>query len=334
MMSLKTWLLDFLNCSDIYTRFSAFDWITKEPYSGFIICNGVKYMIKRGILSAIPKKVYKSLAKIKGLYETLPETPWLASENDYVKHMRVAHFSLLKKGVNHLRVKEGSILCLGCGWGWEIWTLLRLLKNPTNFKFVGLDIARKPLKRARLIAIRKKLYNLDFIVAPVDSLPFKSNSFDMVTAIFGALDHTENYIKAFKELSRVLKPGGIGVITLLNKFSLDWILRVIFNPKLFIKTVKKAKEPLTRITIPINKKTSIRIPTHYYNPLEIRLLIKKADLEVLYTLGIFTLLPMNFKLKKFKKGHKMLSRIERLLWEKPLVRSLGRYISLVVRKKW
>ncbi|MBU1995795.1 MAG: class I SAM-dependent methyltransferase [Candidatus Omnitrophica bacterium] len=60
----------------------------------------------------------------------------------------------------------------------------------------------------RIILKNNKENFTSSIVSDVDQLPFKINSFDAITC-FAVLHHLYNFEDLIKEISRVLKPGGI-----------------------------------------------------------------------------------------------------------------------------
>ena len=72
----------------------------------------------------------------------------------------------------------------------------------------GLDMNEKAAKTARILSQGK----CSFIVSDAEKLPFKSNSFDKAVSVC-ALEHFENDDRAIQEMSKVLKPGGILVLT-------------------------------------------------------------------------------------------------------------------------
>ena len=333
---MREWVLEYLRCLDIEIRVSKWDRWTGEPYSGIIKCDNKTYYIRRGIAILLDIKT-DPVSRIKGLYEALPAAPWKASRSDWIRHMRYIHLRMLIDALMaNKKRREGTpnILALGCGWGWEAWALRALLKklNYKHFRIIGIDIANKPLKLARKLLREMREENIDFMVSPAERLPFKNASFDFVTGLFGVLDHSKVYPLIFKEVSRVLNPGGIFVFTVLNKFALDWMIKVIKNPRLYIKTVKKAKDPFTRVTIPLPKGGSIRIPTHYYNPTEVGKLVRKYGFEKIRAYGLFSILPMNFKKKKFDLHHEALSKLERRICDVFPVYLFGRYLGMIVKK--
>ncbi|MHA1617610.1 MAG: class I SAM-dependent methyltransferase [Candidatus Njordarchaeales archaeon] len=333
---MKKWLLDLLDCETIKLKVSKYSRVLPEIYSGVIFCDKDEYFIRRSIPILTNKKWLKKISKLRGLYEALPAAPWRALTNDWVKHMRLIHYRLLLDSVRLLESKDNlTILALGCGWGWEIWCLSRILRKlSVKARIIGTDIAFKPLRLARKILEREKeIFDIiEFCISPAEKIPFKANTFDIVLAIFGSLDHSESYPLIFQEVSRVLRQNGLFVFTVLNRFSLDWLLRVATKPRLFLKTVRKMRDPFTRITIPLPKQGSIRIPTHYYVPAEVLRLLRMAKLTPLKFYSIFSLLPMNFKAKKFNYVHRILHYLDYYGSTVPFLKFLGRYLGVIAKK--
>ena len=95
---------------------------------------------------------------------------------------------------------RGKVLDLGCGGG----AYTRGIKNyRSDFHITGVDISKKSITYAR-----KKDGDINYVLGSVYSLPFNKNFFDAVVSI-DALEHFDNPSKAFKEVYRVLKPGGV-----------------------------------------------------------------------------------------------------------------------------
>lgn len=107
---------------------------------------------------------------------------------------------------NYLRKKElglirrfasGRILDIGCGTGYH----MQHVENA-----VGVDISEEMLKIAR-----KR--GLDVKKASAENLPFRDSSFDTVFCFFTVLNICD-YKKTVKEMARVLKPGGVALLSL------------------------------------------------------------------------------------------------------------------------
>ena len=332
---MRQWVLDYFDCRNIQLINVKKDRHGDEIYSGKIICDNKTFFIRRRIPIFIEKE-FSQYIKIKGLYEAIPPTYWKASGNDWIRHMRLEHLRMLTDAINSVNSSNAlSILILGCGWGWEVWAL-RLIMNKLlkrkKYRVIGIDLAYRPLKKAKKIAFVLNEENADFIVSAAEKLPFKRGMFDIVIGLFGVLDHSRFYPILFREVSRVIKSRGLFVFTVLNKFALDWFLKIVTSPRLFLKTIKKAGEPFTRVTIPLKKGGAVRIPTHYYQINEILRFLKSNHFRIVKKYGIFSILHMNFKRHRFEKHHEVLSRIERKLFTVFPFNLLGRYLGILAIK--
>lgn len=94
-----------------------------------------------------------------------------------------------------------NVLDAGCGFGQ--WTVA-LARLNTNIK--AIDVDSKRIKIASEISNRLNIHNIKYLQSSIDSTPFEDNFFDAVFS-YSVIFFTD-YIKTFKEISRVLKPGG------------------------------------------------------------------------------------------------------------------------------
>jgi ubiquinone/menaquinone biosynthesis C-methylase UbiE len=95
------------------------------------------------------------------------------------------------------KIKRKKLLDVGCGGGVHIKHYLK-----TGAKCSGIDLSDTMIELAK-----KNCPNADFKVGSMLKLPYKSNSFDIITCSL-AIDYVENLDKVLKEMSRVLKKGG------------------------------------------------------------------------------------------------------------------------------
>lgn len=147
------------------------------------------------------------------------------------------------------------VLDVGCSSG----VLLSRLTVTYRIEGVGVDISLSSLKTASLEDPHLNRYSL----ADGESLPFEEESFDYVFS-FDLLEHLPEPEKCIREMSRVLKPGGvllIYVVSSRNKYTWDWWLgkvigsylygRAGHDPALFLdpgKVVKEAEQGRLRVT--------------------------------------------------------------------------------------
>jgi len=110
------------------------------------------------------------------------------------------------------RLPAGArVLDLGCGPGWVSHNLIG------DYRVVGVDVEADAVQLCRL------RYDADYLVGSAFSLPTAAGQFDAV--IFTeAIEHFAQPAPALAEIARVLKPGGLALITTPNCGSLFWIL--------------------------------------------------------------------------------------------------------------
>lgn len=108
--------------------------------------------------------------------------------------------------VAEARVEQGMrVLDVACGSGEPAISIATLLQG--TGEVVGVDISPGPLKVAESRAAERGLKNVRFQPADVHALPFGDNEFDRITSRLGVMFFAEAG-KAFREMHRVLKPGG------------------------------------------------------------------------------------------------------------------------------
>lgn len=133
---------------------------------------------------------------------------------------------LIIQGLNLQR--SDKVLDLGCGTGYYLFLLSNL---PVELSLNGLDYDEKALEEAKQSLKDKKI---KFFAGDSHNLPFEDNSFDKIVAS-EVLEHLDDDQKALKEVYRVLRPGGIFVISTPSinyPFfwdPLNWILQHLFS---------------------------------------------------------------------------------------------------------
>lgn len=109
--------------------------------------------------------------------------------------------------------QSGIALDIGCGTGKYTRLLERL-----GYKSIGLEYAVVPLR------IIKERYPASLLLqADGSRLPFRENTFDIV---FGmqVQDYFNDVRDFYAEVRRVLKPGGLALVTMTNKASMKGLL--------------------------------------------------------------------------------------------------------------
>jgi len=80
----------------------------------------------------------------------------------------------------------------------------------------GFDISKKTLDEASE-NMRKEGLKFNFRLGDIRKIPFRDSQFDFVYSM-GTVEHTPQYQQSISELRRVLKPGGIAIVGVPNKY--------------------------------------------------------------------------------------------------------------------
>lgn len=157
------------------------------------------------------------------------------------------------RAVSLHRNYHGKILDIGCGQG----LLIKKIRACTpDVKMHGIDLSQK------LCEISKRNNPDAYILnGDAESLPYDDDSFDFVF-MTEALEHMLDYDRALSEAHRVLKPGGIFIVTVPNR---DW-LRYDFYDKLRNKKLQPVDD-------------------HYFRFDEIRSLLKNNHFHIVKCKG-------------------------------------------------
>jgi tRNA (uracil-5-)-methyltransferase TRM9 len=118
--------------------------------------------------------------------------------------------------------REGRLLNIGCAHGPDF------LPFKERFDLHGVDISAQMVMLARKYAMKFD-FKVDLVVADAVCLPYRDGIFDYAIAIasYHHISGKERRARAFRELHRVLKPGGEAFITVWNK----WQRRFLWGGK-------------------------------------------------------------------------------------------------------
>jgi ubiquinone/menaquinone biosynthesis C-methylase UbiE len=107
--------------------------------------------------------------------------------------------------------KGGRLLDVGCGPGMMVSHMLN-----RGFSCFGIDISEEMIKECG--AKFHGISTVDLIRGTIEKLPFSDATFDVVLAM-GIMEYVNDVHSAASEMARVLKPNGILIASMLNKFS-------------------------------------------------------------------------------------------------------------------
>jgi arsenite methyltransferase len=108
--------------------------------------------------------------------------------------------------LTHVEVLEGqTILDLGCGGGIDVFRASKLVGE--NGRVIGLDATPEMIFRARETAKKYDYRNVEFRLGEIEHMPIDSDSVDLIVSNC-VLNLVPDKESAFREIYRVLKPGG------------------------------------------------------------------------------------------------------------------------------
>ncbi len=126
-------------------------------------------------------------------------------------HTYLKRLSAIQNVVRGLEDKK--VLDIGCGFGFRTFGL-----SAFNCSVTGVDTDEERVETAKLFVERLKLYNVRILHMNGYNIDYDDNNFDMAMAD-EMLHHVDAPIEIVKEMHRILKPGGIGVVTDHNRLS-------------------------------------------------------------------------------------------------------------------
>ena len=117
------------------------------------------------------------------------------------KDILLPYFNKRLRQIDKLRdEKKGKLLDIGCAEGF----FLEIAKKD-GWEVFGIDISEYAIKALKKKGIKGHLGNLK-------NAKFRNNTFDAVT-IFQTIEHDSNPVSLLKEIHRILKPGGMILLT-------------------------------------------------------------------------------------------------------------------------
>lgn len=123
---------------------------------------------------------------------------YLTGQNNYFNNKEDPARILIAKCLPNLNNKK--VLDVGCGFGKDILTYEKLGAK----EVYGVDPSKYMINEAKKIVKDKE----KVVLGNVESMPYKDGQFDVVVSRF-SLHYLKNLDKAYNEISRVLKKGGV-----------------------------------------------------------------------------------------------------------------------------
>lgn len=142
-------------------------------------------------------------------------------------------------------LKDKTILDIGCGGGHDI----KLLESLGAKDIFGIDSSKYMINEAKTLV--KKPGNL--VVGSIEKTPFKTNFFDIAIGRF-SLHFLENLDKAYKEIARILKKGGL----------LIFVVQHPLNALDSQKIKKYGKQEIITVKL-YHGRVKVSFPSHTFN---------------------------------------------------------------------
>lgn len=167
--------------------------------------------------------------KIQELYNSMAETYDDIDSEAFYADQYAAYERHLERHISHL---TGRILDLGCGTGIQSAYLANYAQQVT-----GLDISDQLLRKAAEKC--QKFDNVQFVQADARKIPFEDGSFDGVISYGETLSHIPDVQIAFLEVQRVLRPNGLFLFSVVNK----WYIGLLYSPQELIQALTSKSGP-------------------------------------------------------------------------------------------
>jgi SAM-dependent methyltransferase len=156
-----------------------------------------------------------ALSDPKSFYDARYANGYMQGFNDLYEVCRVYTVRAVLERLKRRGFSPRSTLDYGCGEGRYIGVLSQLFPKATfygcDISDIGLDIARSHYPMAEFRSMRDEV------------APFDDARFDLLISV-EVLEHVQDVHKASQEIGRVLRPGGLALITTpcANRYSFEW----------------------------------------------------------------------------------------------------------------
>ena len=159
-------------------------------------------------------------------------------------------------------------LDMGCGAG----QLIPLLVE-RGYQAYAIDIALPMLNLTRQVCQQYGI-KAEVKVGDCENLDYPDNFFDLYVAM-GVIEYMDNDVPMLKEIKRVLRPGGIAIVTVRNITSIHVRWREVYRKLLEAKMKNMIRRILGKKTVPY------RTISRQHNPRQLRKLLESMSFKFL-----------------------------------------------------
>ncbi len=120
-------------------------------------------------------------------------------------------------------LRDKKILDVGCGGG----ILSESLARQGAASVLGIDLAEKSIKVAKLHALEAGIKNLSYQVISAEALAAEqAGQYDAVTCM-EMLEHVPDPAAIVQAVAQLLRPGGVAVFSTINRNAKAWLLAIV-----------------------------------------------------------------------------------------------------------
>jgi ubiquinone/menaquinone biosynthesis C-methylase UbiE len=261
---------------------------------------------------------------------------------DYHQHRHEMRYDLVAAAVRHHTPRHGQVLDLGCGSALVADRIRHLDAHYVGLDFGGHHVAYPALKYRDLdVAL-----DTSFIRGQAEQLPFSDASFNTVV-MSEVIEHLMRPELAVWEIARVLRPGGVFVMTTNNASEVplrspladpfSWIEKAIgaYHPEIISSRPWIWPEPMDPSILPPNA-PAVYMPHTHHIYAETRDLLAAAGLSS-FSFSTFEFPPpqaatSGWLERRGAPGRRLVDAIEAACRRIPAVNKLGCHLFLLARK--
>ncbi len=172
--------------------------------------------------------IFLTPAQTAGLDEYANGDPFGFDVDSAFQHARISKtLSLISCGLEANMSEDTCILDVGCGQG---HITKRIAESFPGVNVFGVDTSINAIKHAQA---HLSSGNLSYLVADAYLLPFRRDTIDIIV-MNNIWEHVFNPVMLAREARRVLRPGGLLIVSTPSRYRLSMLLKVIRGKQISI----------------------------------------------------------------------------------------------------